>query len=331
MNILVYCIAAESGGALSVLIDYYNKSKNDSNNNYVFLVSVVELKEQCNIIVEKVPWIKKSLFHRVFFELFKARKIVKNRNIDKIYSLQNTTVLFTKTRQEIFVHNALPFSKHKFNIFFDTYLWFYQNVIGRNIIRSINHASKVVVQTSWMKDEILSKCKIDENNIIVEEPVVNIDVTAYNNKSENEINTTFFYPANGMKFKNHQVVVSAVSKIDCKYYNDFEIIFTISPNENKNISRLSNICCNNGFPISFVGHKSKDYVYKKYNESILLFPSFIETVGLPILEAKCFNANIIVAEAYYSKNLLVDYQRVDFFDHLDSDELSKLILKHIKK
>ena len=44
MNVLVYDVAASSGGALSVLKDYYNSyAANSDGNHYYFVISTPEL------------------------------------------------------------------------------------------------------------------------------------------------------------------------------------------------------------------------------------------------------------------------------------------------
>ena len=45
-------------------------------------------------------------------------------------------------------------------------------------------------------------------------------------------------------------------------------------------------------PISLIGHLDKRTLFKKYIEEIVLFPSYIETFGLPLLEAKKMKSNI---------------------------------------
>ena len=39
MKILVYDVAAENGGAISILKQYYNKFSQDTENEYVFVLS----------------------------------------------------------------------------------------------------------------------------------------------------------------------------------------------------------------------------------------------------------------------------------------------------
>ncbi len=51
MRILVYDVAASSGGALTVLNSFYEEFCKDTKNEYIFVLSVCELKEQPHIKV----------------------------------------------------------------------------------------------------------------------------------------------------------------------------------------------------------------------------------------------------------------------------------------
>ena len=66
MRILVYDVAASSGGALTVLNSFYEEFCKDTKNEYIFVLSVCKLKEQPHIKVLNFPWIKKSPLQRMY-------------------------------------------------------------------------------------------------------------------------------------------------------------------------------------------------------------------------------------------------------------------------
>lgn len=78
MRTLVYDIAADSGGAATVLQSFYEEFKKDTENEYIFVLSVYELPETENIKVLNFPEVKKSMLHRLYFDHFVAHKLVKN-------------------------------------------------------------------------------------------------------------------------------------------------------------------------------------------------------------------------------------------------------------
>ena len=75
MRILVYDVAASSGGALTVLNSFYEEFCKDTKNEYIFVLSVCKLKEQPHIKVLNFPWIKKSPLHRMYFDQVLAHKL----------------------------------------------------------------------------------------------------------------------------------------------------------------------------------------------------------------------------------------------------------------
>lgn len=50
----------------------------------------------------------------------------------------------------------------------------------------------------------------------------------------------------------------------------------------------------------------------------MLFPSYIETFGLPLVEAASFGMPILAAEMDYAREVMGDYEGVKFLDHKDS-------------
>src|SRR5690554_469166 len=91
-RILVFNVPASEGGAMTILNKYYQEAVADKKNCYTFVVSTPELKNTNNVKILSYKWVKKSWIHRIFFEIFVARKIVKTENPQKILSLQNTYI-----------------------------------------------------------------------------------------------------------------------------------------------------------------------------------------------------------------------------------------------
>lgn len=84
-------------------------------------------------------------------------------------------------------------------------------------------------------------------------------------------------------------------------------------------------------PIDLIGPLTKDEVYDFYQKSILLFPSYIETVGLPLLEAKKHHAPIIAANLDYAREVLNDYDKVKYFNPDDPEKLAMLMYEKMKE
>ncbi|KMY43010.1 glycosyl transferase family 1 [Bacillus sp. FJAT-27916] len=332
MNIMVFDVPAETGGALSILNDFYNEVKqyNNKNINWIFVISKPQLYEIENIRVLKFPWVKKSWFHRLYFDNFVAPKLVKKYKIDRILSLQNVIIPNTDVRQILYIHQPLPFVKYKFTFKENKLFWVYQNILSRKIFKSIKKASKVVVQTEWMKNACSELVDKQDSKISVVPPKTNIHI---NRKfiPTKESFSTFFYPASPVIYKNHKIIVEACQKLSDQDYKGFKVIFTLKGNENNNILNLKKIIRDNQLPIEFIGDITRDKVYDYYSKSILIFPSYIETFGLPILEAKSHNTIVIASDSQFSHEILGEYENKYFFDPFDSDQLAQIMKNILSK
>ena len=70
-------------------------------------------------------------------------------------------------------------------------------------------------------------------------------------------------------------------------------------------------------------------LFEQYASSVLVFPSYIETIGLPLLEARSVGAPILAADCLYARDGVGDYERVKFFETFDSEALSRLMKQKI--
>ncbi|KQL36905.1 glycosyltransferase [Psychrobacillus sp. FJAT-21963] len=328
MNIMVIDVPAESGGALSVLNDFYKEVvEHDSKDiNWIFVLSTPALKETKKIKILNFPWIKKSWGHRFYFDQVIAPKLVKEYRIDKVFSLQNVVIPRVVCEQVLYVHQSLPFVDYKFSFKENKLFWVYQKIIGKNIIKSIKKAEKVIVQTEWMKKACIEKTQIQASKIEVIPPIINVEIERYFESSEKSL-STFFYPASGLLYKNHQLILNACRDLKSRTNKHFEIILTLTGNENPYVEDLYRQVQREHLPISFEGPKTRREVFELYTQSILIFPSYIETFGLPILEVRLHKGIIFAANTSFAKEILKGYENAKFFEVFDSKELSILMYK----
>lgn len=329
MRILVYDVAADSGGAVTVLQSFYEEFKKDTENEYLFVLSVYELQETERIKVLNFPWIKKSPLHRLYFDHFAAHKLVKKYRIDKVLSLQNIELPHAGVPQIVYEHNALPFAEYKFKPWEAFRPWYSQQILGRMMKNSIRRAEKVMVQTNWMKEEIVRQCRIPSDRVEVKFPAVEMIKTAPYHLDEEK--PVFFYPANASAYKNHRTFLKACGLLKEKGYMNYEVIWTVTGEENEGIRALRKEAEKKGLPIRFEGPMPRQKLFDLYASSVLVFPSYIETIGLPLLEAKSAGAWILAADCLYARDMVGDYERAAFFETFDSEKLSRMMEKWLKK
>ncbi len=327
MNILVVDVAASESGAVTILKEYYNKYAKDKDNKYFFCVSTVELENTDNIEVLSFAWVKKSWFHRLWFEHVLCPKLIKKYSIEKIVSLQNTLIYTKSCETMLYLHLPIPFVEYKYKITEEPLFWVYQNVIYRLIRTSVKNADQIIVQTEWMRAAVAEKCGVSEEKIIVEHPTFDIKPTAF--FTFENWNKSFLYPATNYSYKNHIVIFQAVKKLLLKGVRDFKVHLTLEENE------LPATCKAMYEEVKDViiceGRCSHDELMLKYAQSVLVFPSFIETFGLPLLEARMCDDFVIASNTPFAREILDGYDNCCFFQYDDTEELACIMEKLLKK
>ncbi|MEB2274185.1 glycosyltransferase [Bacillus sp. ILBB4] len=330
MKILVLNVAASSGGALSILNDFYNYVKeNDQNNDWVFLLSTPQLKERENIKIINTSWIKKSWIHRLYWDLVEVRKIINNIKPDIILSLQNTGALGVDIPQIIYLHQLIPFQETKNFSFLkkgEFMYAVYQKIIGRLIKTSITSANYTIVQTDWLKNILIKKTKLNNDNILVIPPSLNIPFCSEKEmeKVKENINNkkTFFYPAKPLIYKNHMAIINGTKFLVNKGYSDFLIELTIDANGDKCPNTILEEMRFAKRQFNLTGFLEREEVLNKYKNSILIMPSYIESFCLPLEEAKRMGGMILAPDLPYAKEVLKNYPNVLFFNPFDPKSLA---------
>ena len=329
MRTLVYDVAADSGGAATVLQSFYEEFKKDTENEYIFVLSVYELPETENIKVLNFPEVKKSMLHRLYFDHFVAHKLVKKYKADRVLSLQNIELPHTNVPQTVYEHNALPFSEYKFKPWEAFRPWYSQQILGRMMKKSIRRAEKVLVQTNWMKEEIIRQCGIPADRVEVKFPPVKMLKT--HPWKMDETCPTFFYPAGPPAYKNHRTFLKACELLKEQGMEDYRVIWTVTGEENEGMKKLKAEAEEKQLPIEFIGPVPRAQLFEQYASSVLVFPSYIETIGLPLLEARSVGAPILSADCLYARDGVGDYERAEFYPPMDAEKLRWLLIEWMRK
>jgi glycosyltransferase involved in cell wall biosynthesis len=134
-----------------------------------------------------------------------------------------------------------------------------------------------------------------------------------------ELSNAFFYPAFPRVFKNFEVICKASEILLKEGMYNFQVKFTISGDENRYSRHIFN-SFRHIKNIKFLGIQSRDAVFDLYNSAnCVIFPSKLETWGLPITEFKKYNKPILLADLPYAHETLGMYDKAKFF-HPDNYE-----------
>lgn len=327
MRIIVNDIVAvpNSGGVYSVLQDFYSEvlkfSKSNKDIEWIFLLSGNYVKETDNIKVITLPDIKKSWIKRLKFEFFSGSRFINKLGPDIYFSLQNVMTLGVHARKWVYMHQPLPFQKEYDFSFWkkrERKLWAYQHLVGRVIRFTLKHTdTKIIVQTNWVRETLIDEGVADASKVTIKKPNnINIQLDLKNKID----NTKFFFPATAMVYKNHKVLFEAARELEKKGYH-FKIYCTISKKD------LDYLGLKPVKSIVLLGIIPREKVINLYQSSILIFPSLIETFGLPLLEAQMANDFILAGDTTFGNEILKNYPNKILFNPYDTDDVVRCMIK----
>ncbi len=310
LKIAVLDIAASKTGALSILKDFYGyvKDREKSENEWIFITGVPGILEDVpekKISVICREDVKASSKNRLMFDLFSGKGFIESLNPDVVFSLQNTLPRGLKCAKTVlYVHQPLGYQKVKrFSLIKkdERHLAMYQYLYAPLVNSSVKKADITIVQTGWMKEAVREKTGISEDRIREIPPEIP-DITGYADGAVFDPKS-FFYPAGDIVYKNHAVVEKAAAELASEGFDGLKVTFT---RDN---------------PVS------REEVCRKYFESTLVFPSYIETYGLPLAESMQTGNPILAADTPFARQILKGYEKAFFFDPFDSSQLKDLMKK----
>lgn len=324
-NIVISAVNIRSGGTLTILNDclqYLDKNLSGKYNVIALVCDRSLLESTCNITYFEFSKSSGSYFYRIYYEYYYFNKISKLINPFLWFSLHDMTPKVKSEVQAVYCHNATPFYKIKKKDFFidlkfSLFVLFYKYIYKINIKKN----NFVVVQQEWLRNNFIEMYKVE--NCIVSHPNIKNDKIGFIAPAEkNKNKILFFYPSLSRSFKNFEVIFEAVKQLNKKRIAGFKVVVTIDGQENK-YAKLIYEKYSDVKNIEFIGLQPRGRVYELYSESdCLIFPSKLETWGLPISEFKEFNKPIILADLPYAHETLGEYNQAKFFDPEKPDELS---------
>ena len=319
--IIVNATAIDCSGALSILQQFVENIPMDSRKWLLFVSPAVSISStNPNVRIEPINGVK-SMFKRLWWDAFGLKKWLKRHEIEPVasVSLQNTGFnVGKKVPSFIYYHQPLPFYPYRWNPLKkqERTFWVYKNIYPFFVKLFLRKNSKIFVQLEFIKDGFSKKFKHPKELINVYSPEVYLNCAKSTGNEFNDIKE-LIYPAMPYFYKNHIVIEDALKFSDEK----FEIIFTIDSDSLENKDRR----------IKYIGTQSYQTICNLYQTcDALLFPSYIETYGLPLLEAALTGLPIVAADLPYAREVLSGYEGVTFVKYNDPQKWAKA-LECIKK
>lgn len=307
-----------SGGILSILRDCISASRAWQDEFELILLVhkkslVADISGGCTIL--EYPWSKKSWFLRCFYEYVYFYFLSRRLKPWLWLSLHDMTPLVKAEHQAVYCHNAAPFYHlkpgeylldKKFTLFTWFYRYLYRLGIGRNEL--------VIVQQNWLRRafEKMYPCK----RVIAARPELSGICLPVAETDPNML----FYPAFPRIFKNIELLCQAMEQLlSTKLY----LVITVSGTENAYAKKMAERYghLKNVF---FAGMMSREEVFACYAKAgALVFPSRLETWGLPLSEFAGTGKPVLAADLPYARETLAGYKNACFFDPENPEQLVK--------
>lgn len=330
-TIVISGINMTNSGLLSIITDCLSYLSKYSTNNNIRIIALVHDKflfDIPNIEYIEFPKSKKSWFARLYYEYFYFNQFSKQLNADIWFSLHDISPKVTAKKKFVYCHNASPFFKPTFKdwrfgfkicLFSLFYKYLYQINIKSN--------TAVIVQQNAIKESFQKMFGID--NVVVAHP----EIVFENPKGKANLNPDkihFFYPSYPRMFKNFEYIVDAFSILPEYIQSKIEIHFTLNKEMNDYANYIAASAKN--YPsVKCIGLLKREEVLEYYNTvNVLLFPSRLETWGLPLSEFKPFEKDIFAINLPYAKETVGSYEKVHYFEPEKPQTLARLITDYVE-
>jgi len=286
-------------------------------------------------------YLRKKIFNKedIFFldERLKLDKFYKNLNIifvkdsffSKFYSELKIKLFYDKNKNNIIFLNGLPpffkFKNYVISYFQNANILTSKRFFSTDNLRSIKfrffkkNVDKWVVFSRYAKKML--KKKIQKREITYQKIILK------NFRSKLKKKYDFIYPASGEDHKNHENLIKAFIILS-KNKIFPRLLLTLKKSE---FTKLNIQYYKKKYKLKIINkpYQMREKFMSNYSYSkALIFPSYTETLGLPLLEAKSYGIAILAsnrnfAKEYTKKNML--------FEPDNPKDLAKKIINYYQK
>lgn len=319
-KIVISAVNLTEGGPLTILNECFEFLSKNLADQYeiIALVNNHRVFNYKEIKFYSFPHSKNSWLSRLYYEYIYFLNFSKKMNPHLWLSLHDITPNVKADIRAVYCHNPSAFYKlslkevwldPRFTLFNLFYKYLYLINIKKNDF--------IIVQQNYLRNAFRKFA--DKSQIIVAHP--NISEGEESDCSILKENI-FFYPSFPRVFKNFEIIGKACEILTQQGVVDFQVIFTISGSENR-YAQLIYDSFKHIKQIKFIGIQQKENVYELYRRACcVIFPSKLETWGMPITEAKRLGKPLLLADLEYAHETLGSYDKAKFFDVQSPEQLA---------
>ncbi len=326
-TIVISAVNLVEAGTLSILKDCLSFLSAFADNNEYRIVAIVHnrnLVDYPNIEYIENTWPKRRWINRLWFEYISMRAI--SKRIGPVYlwfSLHDTSPSVVAERQAVYCHNAFPFYRWKrHDLLFAPKIVLFALFSKFIYLPNIHSNTYLVVQQDWFRNALHQLFRVEKRKIIVAppKPVLKQSLLAHGPPQENY---SFIFAGSPNSHKNFEVICKAAAILEKEGFKKYKVHITLKGDENKYAKWIYNKW-GSLKTVDFMGFVSREILQHYYtNSNCLIYPSKIESWGLPISEFAHFAKPMLLADLPYAYDTASGSPLVSFFNPEDPYELAK--------
>lgn len=317
--IVVSAVNLRKGGTLTILNDCLRTLSEMASERDYRIVALVHRKELAlydNIEYIELPWSVRSWAHRLWCEYVTMYKI--SKQLGDVYlwlSLHDTTPRVKAQHQAVYCHNSYPFFRWNWRHLLLNYRIVCFAVFTKWIYRiNIHRNDYIIVQQQWFREAFKRMFNIPHDRIIVSPPKLGDKIEVNNEQIIKPAAFTFLYPAYPDVHKNFECLCEAAKQLEEELGSErFQVLLTTEASMNKYSQWLTKKW-GGVKSVRFIGFVDRKRLYELYSQTnVLVFPSKVETWGLPISEFAATGKPMLLADLPYAHETAGGSVRTAFF------------------
>lgn len=319
-TIVVSAVNLRKGGTLTILRDCLQYLSSLTKEYRV--VALVHKRELCDyegIEYMEMPQIIQSWGKRLWCEYVTMYRI--SKELSPVYlwlSLHDTSPRVKAERQAVYCQTSFPFYQWSWRDFRFDYKIPLFACFTRFAYRFNVHRNRyLIVQQEWLRRGLSNMLGVDRDKFIVAPPQRKMTQVVPDTIHKEFF--TFFYASTPDCHKNFETLCEAARLLEEELGTRvFKVVLTVKGNENRYASWLYQRF-GKFESIEFAGFMSKSRLFGYYETAdCLVFPSKVETWGLPITEFMETGKPMLLADLPYAHETAAGSKRTAFFPATDA-------------
>jgi len=328
-TIVVSAVNLNEGGTLTILrecLSYLSALALEGEYRIVAMVYDRRLAEYPNIEYMETQWPKQRWINRLWYEYISLKKI--SKAIGPVYlwlSLHDTTPNVLAERRAVYCHNPFPFYRWKgSDVLLSPKIWLLA-IFSKLIYRTNIHKNNwVIVQQHWLREAFQEMFGLPANTLMVAPPRLEARAIPAAIRLPGDAGYRFVYAASPNSHKNFECLCEAAALLEREGLSDFQVYITVNGEENRYARWLQQRWGSRVAALNLVGFLTQEALFDLYAQAdCLVFPSKVETWGLPVSEFGTLNKPMLLADLPYAYETAAGLDQVGFFDPESPEALAR--------